>query len=244
MSILIKLPGKVLSPGFAYGRIHVINEELLGDNTHTNTGDQKQILEDAINAASAKLYDQMQTATLLFSDRISVIFEVHRLMISDPALLETTYRLIEEGKSAYDAYKQASEEVILLFKKLDNEYMRHRIVDIEDATSRVLYAIQSKSYEVNLKFDDSRIVIMKQMKPSIIFACEKNDVLGFITENGSYNQHAAIIARTKDLVSMIVPGIFDQKLRNGDFLFIDGDNSCVYLNPTHDFVNKQLEERR
>lgn len=241
---LTKLPGKVLSPGFAYGRVYVIQDDADILPSMQSTGDQKQILEDAISAASAKLYEQMQTATLLFNDRISVIFEVHRLMISDPALLETTYRLIEEGKSAYDAYKQASEEVILLFKKLDNEYMRHRIVDIEDATSRVLYTIQSKTYEVNLKFEDSRIIIMKQMKPSIIFACEKNDVLGFVTENGTYNQHAAIIARTKDLVSMIVPGIYGYNIKNGDFLFIDGDHSTVYINPPHDFVNKQLEERR
>ncbi len=239
-----KLSGVVLNPGFAYGRVHILKHEMFMEGSVIGSNDQKAILKDAIDFASARLNEQIQTATLFYNDRISVIFEAHLLMISDPLLLDKTYRFIEEGKSAYQAYKLASDEVILLFNQLENEYMKQRIVDIEDATSRVLFAILEKSYEVCIEFEDAKIILMDQMKPSIVFNYSRNNVLGFIAAKGSYNQHAAVIARTKDLVSMIIPSIMDLNIKNGDLVFINGYTGFAYINPSPDFVNKQLEERR
>lgn len=235
--------GLVLNPGFAYGKVFVLKHTLeLFEHEH-HLEDQVQILKDAIAIASSRLQEQIQSASVMFNERISVIFEAHKLMISDPMILGKTYQLIKEGQTAYAAYQKAAEDAILLFKQLDSEYMKNRAIDIEDATNRVLYAIQSKSYEVSLRFDTPRILIIEEMKPSILFNCDKECVLGYISAKGSYNQHSAVIARTKDIPSMVISDILNADIQEDDLVFMNGYTGKAYLNPSIDFVNEQLEKR-
>ncbi len=83
-------------------------------------------------------------------------------MVNDPLLIEKAYQYIQEGKNAYEAYQLAANEFIDQFRELTDDYFRYRVIDIQDATDRVLYAIQDVEYEINLSFDSPRLFWWKK----------------------------------------------------------------------------------
>ncbi|MDD3122771.1 MAG: phosphoenolpyruvate-utilizing N-terminal domain-containing protein [Candidatus Izemoplasmatales bacterium] len=238
-----KCLGLVVNPGIAFGKIYILCNDEAIDSSVIEHPNQLEVLNKALVESTKRIEEQIQSAHRIYSDRISVIFEAHKLMMNDSMILDKAKAKIQEGFSAYEAYKQSTQEAISLFKKHPNEYLRNRIVDIEDATDRVLSSILDKEYEVVCTFDEPRILVMKKMKPSIFFNCDKDNVAGFISEEGSYNQHSGMIARTKDIPGMIISNIFEH-VKDNDYILLNAFEGEVFINPEDEFVKKLLEERR
>jgi phosphoenolpyruvate-protein kinase (PTS system EI component) len=68
------------------------------------------------------------------------------------------------------------------------------------------------------------------MRPSVIRNCHKPHIVGFVAEYGAYDQHSSMIARTKELPGIIVPGAL-KSLKDGDFVTIDGSAGTVTILP-------------
>jgi len=238
-----KCLGLVVNPGIAFGKVYILCSDETFDSTVLQLPNQLEILNNALLESTKRIEEQIQTAHRDYSDRISVIFEAHKLMMNDSMILDKAKAKIQEGFSAYKAYKQSAQDAISLFKMHPNEYLRNRIVDIEDATDRVLSSILDKEYEVICTFDEPRILVMRKMKPSIFFNCDKENVAGFISQEGSYNQHSGMIARTKDIPGMIISNIFEH-VKDNDYILLNAFEGEVFINPEIEFVNQRLEERR
>ncbi|MBU0997568.1 MAG: hypothetical protein KKE16_05910 [Firmicutes bacterium] len=239
-----KYSGLIVNPGIAYGKALILKSEQDFSSTEINGSNQMEILNNALSKSATRLEEQIQSSHMLYSDRISTIFEAHKLMISDPMLLDKAKQYILSGNTAYDAYKQAAQEAIDIFKHLSSEYMRNRAIDIEDATDRVLYTIQEENYEISCSFDDAKILILEKMKPSVLYNFNKECVFGFISKTGSYNQHSALIARTKNIPGVILDKILDLGIQDGDMILLDAYRGDIYIKPDIELVNKILEERR
>lgn len=232
-----ELHGLTIQNGVAYGKIHKIiptKDSSIEFDLYIN---QKEILNRALQISSEALEKAINTSTLEYDDRIAMIFEAHKLMVKDPMLLEESNRYIEQGMNAYQAYKTAAENIINQFKNLSSDYMVNRIIDIEDATDRVLFAIQDTAYELELAFDQPRILAVPEMKPSIILGVNRNHISGFITESGSYDQHSSVIARKKGIPGMIVREAM-KLLNDNDWVLLDADKSIIYINPTKNILSQ------
>ena len=230
------LSGLTIQTGIAYGKIHKIiptQDSLVDIDLYIN---QREILQRALQTSSTALEKTINTSTIEFNDQIAMIFEAHKLMVNDPMLLDETYRLIDEGMNAYQAYKTASENIINQFKKLSSKYMVNRIIDIQDATDRVLYAIQDTTYELELAFDQPRILVLPEMKPSIILNVDRKHVSGFIVASGSYDQHASVIARKKSIPGIVIQDALEI-INNDDFVILDAIKGVVYINPPKEILD-------
>lgn len=238
-----QLTGLVVNPGIAYGKAYLLKYNESNQLSFQNDVDPFQVLENALKKSTIRLEEQVKEINLLYSQKIAIIFEAHKLMANDPLLLDKTKEYIRQGYSAYAAYKLGAKEIIAEFEKLENEYMRNRIVDIEDATDRVLSTIKEVEYELHFQFPEPMILVMKNMKPSILINCQKESVCGFVSEVGSYNQHSGTIARIKDIPGLIIPDAINY-IQDNDILLMDSYEGRVYVNPTEEFVNNYLKERR
>jgi phosphotransferase system enzyme I (PtsI) len=161
-------------------------------------------------------------------------------MANDPLLIEDAEARIARGEDAYHAYKKAAEKVIAQFQTMSNQYMKNRIVDIEDATDRVLAAIVDTEYEQALTFSEPRILILTKMKPSILYHCQKPSVIGFVSAEGAYDQHSGLIARTFNLPGLIVKEI-KEKVHMDDWVLLDADHGVLTLNPTDEIIKEYQE---
>lgn len=234
--------GLVIHPGLALGKAHIwvsSEEHPFYFDLQVN---QKDLLEQALKKSTVDLEETISSAQILYPDSVSIIFEAHKLMANDPLLLEEAFRHISDGKSAYEAYRKAAKDIIARFQKLENTYMRNRIVDIEDATDRVLSAISDKEYEHALQFPEPRILILPKMKPSILVNCHPKSIAGFISAEGAYDQHSGHIARAKDLPGMVVWDVL-KWVRNDALILMDADHGKIYLNPTPELIGELVKEK-
>jgi phosphoenolpyruvate-protein phosphotransferase (PTS system enzyme I) len=231
------LSGLVIQSGIAYGKVHMMipSETILSSfDLFIN---QKDLLNQALKTSTEALENAIKRSSEIFNETVAMIFEAHKLMVNDPILLAEAYKLIDEGQNAYEAYRIASDGIITQFKQLTNDYMRNRIIDIQDATDRVLYAIKDTAYEQKLLFDEPRILILEEMKPSIILSCDKKNISGFIVQNGSYDQHASLIARNKSIPGIILENAMNL-LSGADTVLMDAQKGKVYINPSHEILER------
>jgi signal transduction protein with GAF and PtsI domain len=121
--------------------------------------------------------------------------------------------------------------------------MRNRIVDIEDATQRVLKMLQGIDYEDDLDFFEPTVLIVDKFRPSTLYNCDPSKVTGLISNSGAYNEHACLLIRCKDIPAIIVENIYEI-VNDKDKLLIDCNNGRIYINPEIDFLDTYLKERR
>jgi len=240
---LEQISGSIINRGIAFGKVYILRDNPLRSNRTAKQINQMAVLKAALSNSSEQLDQLARITHYEMSEGISIIFEAHKLMISDPLILERATTLINKGLSAYDAYHQAANEVIDTFSKLDNDYMKNRIIDIEDAAERVLSSIENVQYEIELHFPTPRLLILDKMKPSVLINCNRDSISGIISASGSYNQHSGTIVRMKEIPTLVIRNIMEQ-IQENDRGLIDGDQGLFYRNPTLDFVNELLKERR
>jgi len=240
---LDQLTGNVINRGIAYGRVYKRFENEIINTPQSHHIDQMDVLMTALSNSAQQLDELARITHYELSEGVSIIFEAHKLMINDPMILERAKALIAQNHSAYNAYRTASDEVIGVFEKLDNDYMKNRIIDIEDAAERVLSAIENVQYGFELKFPSPRILLLEKMKPSVLVNCHKDSILGIVSASGSYNQHSGTIVRIKDIPTLVIKGVMEA-IHEKDRVLIDAVRGVLYRNPSMDFVNKLMKERR
>ena len=225
--------GLTIQSGIAYGKVYYVSSTSNKESNLDLLINQKAVLNQAIESSIQAIERLVETSESEYNDTIKMIFEAHKLMVNDPLLIEKAYQSIQEGKNAYEAYQKAANEFIDQFRELTDDYFQYRIIDIQDATDRVLYAIQDVEYEINLSFDSPKIVLVEEMKPSMIFGFEKKHVMGVIAEKGNVNQHASMIAQSKAIPSMLIPNA-SALIKNNDLILMDATRGIVILNPNQE----------
>ena len=80
-------------------------------------------------------------------------------------------------------------------------------------------------------FDQPRILVLPEMKPSMILNCDKEYISGFIVQNGSYDQHASYIARSKGIPGIIISNAMNL-INETDQVLLDASKGIVYINPS------------
>jgi phosphoenolpyruvate-protein kinase (PTS system EI component) len=106
--------------------------------------------------------------------------------------------------------------------------MLGRIVDIIDATDHVKVVLKDIIQERIVNFDEPTILILRNLKPSIIYRINNTSIVGFIASKGFYNQHSGIIARTINIPGIVYENIFDI-VETGDFIKINCENETIEL---------------
>lgn len=224
----MRCTGEAISSGIAYGRIGFLSKNDIQAKEDFNKQDQTEIFLEAIKTVSDNIDKEILESKASFNARISEIFETHKYIVNDPILIDETKNYIKQNFTAKEAYKKAVNDILDKFEKIDNEYMLGRIVDIIDATDHVKVALKSIVKERIIDFNEPTILVLKNLKPSIIYGINNTNIVGFISEKGFYHQHSGIIARTINIPGMICEKIYDF-VKEGDFVKIDCENRIIEI---------------
>ncbi len=236
----MKCNTQIISHGIALGKAKFL-KVLEQENIHHDNHNQLELFHTAVKAVNDQLDVQIKQAETNFSDRITEIFVTHKFIVNDPLIIEPTEKRIEQGLSAQESYKETVDHVLSDFSKIQNEYMLGRIVDILDATDKVKVQLNSIHEEVISDEIEDTILVLKNLKPSIIFELRQSNIKGFIASEGVYTQHSGIIAREIKIPGMVCPEIV-KKIQENDFIIIDSDNELVIINPDEDTLQKYQKE--
>ncbi len=203
--------------------------------------------EMALIATRAELLEIQQKIADSIGARDASIFDAHLLVVEDRTLIDEVLRALgEEHLNVEHLFARVSERYIETLEKIDDPYLRERIVDIDDVTRRVLRHLMGKGPRAIATGEGKHILAARVLAPSDTALLDRGKVMGFVTEAGSKTSHAAIMARALGIPA--VAGLHEifKVVETGDDVLIDGTAGLLVLNPTEETLAEygRIEEHR
>ena len=167
-------------------------------------------------------------------DLPSLIFDSHIQIIKDPSMLSEVENIITERLcNAEWAIKVLLEKYQASFSKIKDQYFRDRLVDIEQALTRLQrHLIQGGEGGTLDDLTEPVIIVAHDLSPADTIQLNPGKVMGFATDVGGRTSHAGIIASSMDIPAVVGLKTLSLNARSGDALIIDGNAGEVVLRPT------------
>lgn len=229
--------GIAVSPGVAVARAFCI-DPALGQSEIQSLSPTEVTLElsrfdQACEEAANELRALIEKVCFEIGERESAIFQAHLVMLRDKALIGKVKTLIVESQTdASTCLHEAAREYEELFNRIEDEYLRERLVDLRDVVARIQSHLSSHRIQEALPAIEGPVIIVaEEIFPSQAVAFKQLDIAGIVTERGGETGHSAIIARSMGIPA--VSGINELRtlVHTGDLLAIDGRDGCIIVNP-------------
>lgn len=176
----------------------------------------------------ATLTDELEDETL---EEAARFLGVHRTILQDPTLISSTENLIREKLvNAEWALSLRLEEIRREFEQIDDDYLRERIDDVAyvfQRLQRVLVGQKSAKSDLSEEvINDPIILVTESLDPADMLQLRERedlDIVGIVMSEGSVTSHAAILARSFDIPTLVgVTGV-QAYVKTGDDIMIDAD---------------------
>lgn len=228
-----ELIGKGVSNGIAIGKLYFFKKSILDipDYEVDDIEAEMARYHEGMGLAKAQLKLIYDNACEKVTQKESVIFQTHILILEDSKFVDLVETAIKKRKNAEFAVYNASTKLANMFRAIDDDYFRARCNDIIDAAHILLQILQNKNAaDVTIEADDPVIVAATDLLPSDTISFDGEHLLGFVTNGGSQNSHTSILARTMGLPSVIQ---IHEPLggMNGHIAIIDGQLGKVIVDP-------------
>ena len=196
-------------------------------------------LEDALIQTRREIAQLQKTISQSLGSERARIFEAHFLALEDRVLIEDTISRIKNDRvSAEYAFYASIEKYIDVLSKLDDDYIKERVIDIKDVEKRVLQKLLGKKKLDLAKIKEKVVIIAHDLSPSETASLPKENIVGFITDIGGRTSHTAIIARSLGIPAIVGMQDATRKIKGGDFLVIDGTKGEVVVNPPKNIIDQ------
>lgn len=167
-----------------------------------------------------------------FNQEQAQIFDAHLLVLEDRMLIEEVISRVKKEKCNVDfIFQEVLKKYVNVFSRMEDEYLRERIADINDVGKRVLRILSGKKKRALSDFEEKVIVVAHDLSPSDTAAMHRKNVLGFITDIGGKTTHTAIMAKSFEIPAVVGVEVATSKIMAGDTLIIDGGAGIIVINP-------------
>lgn len=237
-----RLKGLALSGGIALGRVCMFNE-----GRHSNLpmyrvegeGVVFEIarVERAVKIAAEQLDEIRQNVRERIGEAEAEIFVAHRMILEDRELMNSISVIIRnDGLNAEKAVTEVLDGYEKKIYEIDDDYLRERASDFGEIKRRLLDVMGNidPMLQCNAEYcqkGSKRVIVAHELTPSLTVDLDPEFTIGFLTEHGGVNSHAAILSR-----AMGIPAISGLKgirelLGCGTEVLLNGDIGEVIINP-------------
>lgn len=239
-----RLKGLAAAPGFGRGPAYVLKPRMDLRSIKKERAKSPKREMERFRAAVEKGIEQIgrlkQRMSALFSKEEGALFDVHRLILEDPAIIEgIEAKILKEGYVAEYAVSNLFEQYLQSFSQIEDEYLRDRSSDVKEVAQRLLENL-SGTKEESVSIPDQAILVAEDLSPADLTLIEGNRFRGIVLSTGGVTSHASILAKSFEIPSVVgVDGLLDT-VQQGDSLIVDGNSGVVYINPS-DEVRREYE---
>ena len=232
-----RFQGVGVSQGIAIAHAYVRGDVFIEPDKYSIDSSQKneeiQRLKNALDETKKQIQNLKEQVRLASgANKEEAIFDAHLLVLEDHEVLDKVKNIIlNDGLNVEYAFYDIMGRYIRELKKINDRYLRERVVDIEDVMKRVLVNLSSVEKAEQSATHD-HILVIKELTPSDTAQIDHSLVKGFATEVGSYTSHAAIIARSLGLPAVVGIRGLSHQLHTGNTILIDGYEGLVILDPS------------
>ena len=241
------LVGIGVSPGIARGPVHLATDIFESPKL-------EEIPEEEVDSELIRLQTGLETTRRQLEtmrDRIASeigtndadIFDAHLLMLEDRSVLdEVVSRIRQKPQRAEGAFYGVMSRYVETLKKIGDEYLRERTIDIEDVARRVVRNLRGILPEQAP--EEAHVLLCTDLTPSDTAMMDRNTVLGFATEGGSHTSHSTIMARSMGIPAVVGLPDITTRFHTGQDALLDGYNGLLILNPSDETLAAYAVTRR
>jgi len=232
---------------------------MFNENRHSNLpmyrvegeGVDREIarVERTRDIASRKLEEIRRKVKREIGSAESEIFTAQKMILNDEMLLsEIMGHIREKGTNAESAIAHVLNTYETRLAALDNEYISARATDIGEIKRRLLDVLSSMRASLQCDKDHcqrgrNRIIVAEELTPMLTIDIDPKLTIGFVTEHGGINSHAAILARAMGIPAVSGLSEIRDRLGCGAELLIDGETGEVVIWPTEETLSRAKASR-
>lgn len=230
-----KLHGIGGSQGLVVGRLHFFDNSVrpVAPSLACDSGAELKRFE-ATRAETLEVLDALQKrAREEAGPDEARIFEIHRIMLTDPVFEEPVIdRIVRQGLTAEYAVQEAGRELAQMLATMDDPYMRERSADVTDVCNGIMRRLRGeKEAELPGGGADPWVIAARHLLPSEVVRIDRERVLALVTSEGSEMSHAGILARTMGVPAVTQVGERLFTLREGGLVVVNGYTGEVFADP-------------
>ena len=240
------LRGEPVSDQVTEGYAHYLPDNMRFDQVHPaknkNGIQEEKRLLSAFEASIIEVQKVSKKAIGL-SDQDKAIIDVQVMLLSDKTLRKKIITKIQEGDCAEYALKQVIMEHVELFEAMEDPYLSERSADVLDIGRRVLGNLLGIGRDHQEGFSRETIVVASDISPVKLLAMRQPNLKGIVLAKGGRTSHTVILARSLEIPIVINVDRLLEKVRQGDYVIIDGASGLIYPNPSSQ-VREEYEKRK
>jgi phosphotransferase system enzyme I (PtsI) len=256
---MLSLFGSGIGKGIAIGHAYVLkSDEIEVPNFSIEKSDidaEIQRLEKAIQATEKQYTEILLQLPKNAPPESTAFIEAHALMLRDPLLVDEAKKIIRKNQiNSEQALQQQSGNLIDVFAKMKDNYLRDKQADVRQITNRVLRNLLNLSNhsldEFNQEDLSGKIIVGKDLSPTQSISLKQRKVVGIVTDYGSQISHTAIVSRSLGLPAVLGLHGSSHYIKENDTLIVDGKCGIILINPSKKILTeyrvklKGIKERK
>ena len=250
MSQMLKLEGIAASPGIVIGPAYKLGREEWKipkqEISEADVPTQIQLFEEALIQTRHEILDLQKRISEEMGKDSAQIFEAHLLVLEDRMVIEEVIsRLKKEHLNVAYIFSEVLKKYIEVFSKIEDNYIKERVIDITDVGKRILRHLLGKEGRVGkllANIDKKVIVVAHDLSPSETAVMHRENISGFVTEVGGKTSHTAIMAKSLEIPAVVGLRHATEKINNDTLLIVDGSLGIVIINPDEATLNSYHRE--
>ncbi|RDE18173.1 phosphoenolpyruvate-protein phosphotransferase PtsP [Motiliproteus coralliicola] len=164
------------------------------------------------------------------------LFDVYLRMLDDNALAGEIEHQIKQGQWAPGALRRVVHEHVHQFEMMDDAYLRERATDIRDLGRRVLACLQEGGATSCPIYPDNMVLVAEEVTPAMLGEVPTDKLVGLVSVNGSGNSHAAILARSMGIPTVMGAVDLPATRVHKREIIIDGYSGRVFVDPSDELT--------
>jgi phosphotransferase system, enzyme I, PtsP len=237
-----RLDGLAASPGFGRGKAFVLEPRMdlsaIKKKKARNPERERERFRGAVERGIEQINIVKNRMSQLISKEETAIFDVYRLILEDPAIIQQIEsQIVNQGYVAEYAVKVVFEQYLQSIANIDDNYLRERTTDVKDAAQRLLEnltGMPGQQYDV----PDDAVLVAEDLSPADLSMLEGDKFRGIALATGGVTSHASILAKSFEIPSVVAIDDLTEVIRQGDMLIIDGNAGSVHVNPNSEIIRE------
>jgi len=231
-----RLRGIGVSPGIAFGEVSLTERVVFTSRKESISSPQAEEelnrLRGAVERTKNQLTSIKEQIKKKMGEEHSFIFDAHLLILLDKSLNSEFERIIREEKARAEwAISRVHDKYQRIFESINDDYFRQRKSDVTDVLAKIYKNLEPSDRK---KVDDKgeKILVAHDLLPSEAASrLSRGNVLAVAIDTGGQTSHTAILARSLDIPAVVGLHDISQRVKNGDYLIVDGTGGEVIVNP-------------
>lgn len=227
----MQIYGNVIAGGIAMGKLcfqHTDYDRFLKAYRPARADIEKIRFDNAVSQAKQDL-NELIAAGRTTKEGLDIL-KSHLAIVIDPSLENMVFSFIDQGLSAPKSLIAAINNLTAALESLNDDITRERAADISDSGKRILrklLAMEEPAFP-----DEDIIICADNIEPSVMAGFSEEHVKAVFLANPSETSHTAIIAKSKDFIT--ITGFDSSKYRfvENDTIIVDTFQNSIIIDPT------------